>query len=89
MLYIVIWLVKRIVEKFPSRYRAAILCQHTNLTFYSSFEENCQQIKLTAEEISPLKKINTENKMSPENYSRRTPAPKELPPRNKATLHEI
>ena len=62
MLYIVIWLVKRIVEKFPSRYRAAILCQHTNLTFYSSFEENCQQIKLTAEEISPLKKINTENK---------------------------
>ena len=27
--------------------------------------------------------------MSPENCSRRTPAPRELPPRNKATLHKI
>ena len=38
------WLVKRIAEKLPSRYGAAIKRQHTNITFYSSFEENCRQM---------------------------------------------
>ena len=39
MLGIVTWFVKRIAEKFPSRYGAVIIRQHTNLTFYSFFEK--------------------------------------------------
>ena len=44
MLGIVTWLVKRIAEKFPSGYGLAVIRQYANLTFYSSFEENCRQI---------------------------------------------
>ena len=44
MLGITTWLGRRIAEKFSSLYGTAIIRQHTNLTFYSSFEENCQQI---------------------------------------------
>ena len=44
MLGIVTWLVKQIAEKLSSDYGAAIMRQHTNLTYYSSFEQNCQQI---------------------------------------------
>ena len=45
MLGIVNWLVKRIAEKLPSRYVTYNgCCQHKNLTFYSSIEENFQQI---------------------------------------------
>ena len=39
-------------------------------------------------EIS-LKKFNTKKKMPPENCPRQIPAPREQPPRNKATLQEI
>ena len=92
MLGIVNWLVKRIAEKLPSRYVTYNgCCQHKNLTFYSSIEENCQQIvsyRLRPKK-APLKKFDTERKMSPENCPRQTPTPKELPPRNKATPQEI
>ena len=37
----------------------------------------------------PLKKINTKGKMSPENCTKQTPAPREQPSKNKATLQEI
>ena len=53
MLGIFAWLVKRIAERFPSRYGTAIIRQHANLTFYSSFEENCRQ--LVNYNLSPLK----------------------------------
>ena len=83
MLGIVTWLVKQIAEKLPSRYGSAII------TFYSSFEENCREIvnhSLPARR-KPLKK--NERKMPPENCPRRAPAPRDLPPRNKATPQEI
>ena len=55
MLDMITWLVKGIAEKLPSRYGAAIIRQHTNITFYFSFEETCWQIVLTSEEKDPLK----------------------------------
>ena len=39
-------------------------------------------------EKAPLK-FTTDGKMLPENWPRKTPALRELPPRNKATLQEI
>ena len=65
---------------------------HANLTFYSSFEENCREIvnySLPPRRKPPQKNFNTERKMSTENCPRLTPAPKELSPWNKANLQEI
>ena len=38
------YLLKRIVEKLSLCNGAAIICQYTNIIFYSSFEKNCRQI---------------------------------------------
>ena len=42
MLGIVTWLVKRIAEKLPSRYRSAIIRPYKSN--YSSFKEDCREI---------------------------------------------
>ena len=57
-----------------------------NLTFHSSFGENCRQIVNYS--YIPLNKINTEKKIPLENCSMQTPALGEFPPRNDASLQE-
>ena len=37
-------LLKQLAGKLPWRYGAAIVCQYTNMIFYSPFEENYRKI---------------------------------------------
>ena len=81
-------LVKRIAEKLPPMLR---VCHDTSIQiklFILPLKKNVEKQLIVAYHRGeiPLKKFNTKRKMPPENYPRQTPAPREYPPWNKATL---
>ena len=91
MLGNVTWPLKRIAERLPWCYGAAIVRQHTNITFYAFFEKNCQQVVNCS--LPPWKKTLLKfyyrEKMPQEKCSKGAPALGELPLRIKATPQEV